>query len=114
MDDTKNGKLILKVKKDYPEFVDSVEHLQLKELEKTFSIYSQHREETLQAKENYQELNELKEKVKELSGPFNDTLKALKVKLAYMYLLIQKQKELKLPDSESVTLEESKTTVTKK
>ncbi|MDD5650820.1 MAG: hypothetical protein PHF86_10470 [Candidatus Nanoarchaeia archaeon] len=101
MNEKKKFNLIKKVRKDYPDFVNAVANLQLKELEKTFNIYSKHREETQQAKENDVQLVEISEQKAELEAPYSDALKALKLKLTYLYFLIKEKEEVIGPKVEN-------------
>lgn len=91
-DNAKELALKTKAQKDYPEFTDSVDSLQLADLEKNLLTLAKYREETEMAKKKDEELEKAKEEVKELQAPYNDALKALKVKMAYLGLLIQERK----------------------
>ena len=81
-----------KAQKDYPEFTDSVDSLQLAELEKNMLTLAKYREETELAKKKDEALEKAKNEVKELQAPYNDALKALKIKMAYLGILIQERK----------------------
>lgn len=83
-----NQKFKSKIEKEYPNFVEGLEGLSKEDLEKNLLIYAKHREQTEYAKRNDDELNELKEQVKELQAPYNDTLKALKAKMGYLNVLL--------------------------
>ena len=84
--------LIKKAQKDYPTFTDSVDGLQVADLEKHLLRNAKYREETVLAKSKDEEIEQLKKQIKELSAPYNDALKALKVKLAYLNVIIQDKK----------------------
>lgn len=88
MDDSKELSIKKKCQKDYPEFTDQVDTLSVQELEKNIIRYANYREETELEKQKDPDLQRAKETVKELSAPYNDTLKALKLKMAYLYLLV--------------------------
>jgi len=84
-------KLRVKTQKEYPEFTDEVDVLSIDSLEKKMSKYAKYREEVLVSKENDEDLQQAKEEVKVLSGPYSDTLKALKMKTAYINILIDEK-----------------------
>lgn len=88
----KNEKFQKKMSKDYPDFVDAMEGLSATDLEGNLCLYSKYNQDTQVAKENDVDLNAAKEKVSELSGPYNDALKALKMKLKYINMLINELK----------------------
>jgi hypothetical protein len=87
----KEEKLIAKIQKEYPDFYDSLQSLTVDELQEKLASHAKHREETLKAKEDCVPLNEAKELVAEISGPFNDTLKMLSLRSKYIYLLMQEK-----------------------
>lgn len=91
-DQTKELALKTKAQKDYPEFTDGVDSLQLAELESNMLRMAKYREETEMAKSKDEALAKAKEMSKELQAPYNDALKALKVKMGYLSLLIQDRK----------------------
>jgi hypothetical protein len=80
-----------KIQKKYGSFTDSVDGLNIADLEKTLMTYAKHREDTILAKKNDEELEATKDKLSELSGPYRDALSALKDKLAYINLLIKEK-----------------------
>lgn len=91
-DQSKELALKTKAQKDYPEFTDSVDSLKVEELESNMLRMAKYREETELAKQKDEALEKAKEQVKELQAPYNDALKALKVKMAYLGVLIQEKK----------------------
>lgn len=91
-DQSKELALKKKAQKDYPDFTDSVDNLKLTDLEVNMLTLAKYREETELAKKKDVELEQTKEKVAELQAPYNDALKALKTKMAYLGLLIQERK----------------------
>lgn len=91
-DQTKELALKTKAQKDYPEFTDGVDNLKLAELEANLLRLAKYREETEMAKKKDSALERAKETIKELQAPYNDALKALKVKMGYLNLLIQERK----------------------
>ena len=78
-----------KVRKDYPDFVKATEGLPLDALKKKLTTYAKYREETTLAQKNDKKLEAAKDTVKELNAPYNDALKALKAKMAFIYLLLK-------------------------
>ena len=90
----KNDKFQKKFRKKFPDFVNATDGLCLEDLNKKLLTYSKYREETELAKQNDQKLNDAKELASELSAPYRDTLNALKMKLAYLHLLIKGDDEL--------------------
>lgn len=90
----KEEKMKRKAQKDFPEFTDIADRLTSDDLEKKLLEYAKYREETLQAQSKDDELNKAKEQVSYLNGPYKDTLGALKLKSAYIHLLLQELKEV--------------------
>ena len=89
MSEDRNFEFKKKVAKKFPTFVESLEGLSVKDLEKNMLIYSKHREDTELAQKMDVELQETKEKVSMLAGPYRDALSALKLKLAFVNILIE-------------------------
>ena len=83
----------MKVQKAYQLFTESVEGLSLQDLEKNLLLYAGHREDTLMAQKNDEQLQEAKQKATEFNAPYTDSLKTLKMKLAYLNILIHEMKE---------------------
>lgn len=77
-----------KVQKEYPEFVSTVDGASVADLEQKLSTYAKYQVDNENAQENDEELENAKALVKELSGPYNDTKKALKLKMKYIIALI--------------------------
>lgn len=77
-----------KAQKEFPDFTDSTDRLSIEELEKKLMQYANYREETELSKQKDEELNKAKERVKDLQAGYNETLKALKIKMAYIHLLM--------------------------
>ena len=78
-----------KVGKDYPDFVQATQGLSAEDLRKKLLTYSKYREETSLAQSNDVKLQAAREQVKELNAPYKDALKALKAKIAFIYLLLK-------------------------
>lgn len=93
MNSAKKEAIKAKVEKDLPDFVDMLNGASLESLDKNLSIYAKYREETELAKSEDEGLQRAKEAVKEISAPYNDAIKVLKLKLAYINLLIEERKE---------------------
>ena len=91
-DQSKELAIKTKAQKDYPEFTDGVHSLGVEELEANMLRLAKYREETEMAKKKDEVLETTKAQVKELQAPYNDALKALKIKMAYLGLLIQERK----------------------
>lgn len=87
------GKKEDKVKKDIIEkhdiFYDMTNAMDREDLKSELSRLANYKEEVEFAKDNDTELNELKESVKFISGPYNDAVKVLKLKTAYIHLLLR-------------------------
>lgn len=90
-DKSKEIAIKTKCEKDYPEFTDALNGLDLETLKKNLSKYAEYREETLLAKDKDADLREAKDKAKFLAAPYNDALKAIKLKLAYLHVLIKEK-----------------------
>lgn len=84
-------KALKKLSKENPEFVSMTEAMSVDELKKEISLRAQQRESVLQAKSEDEQLTELKEQVKELSAPYNESSNALKLKITFLYLLLKQQ-----------------------
>lgn len=91
-DQSKELAVKTKAQKEFPEFTDSVDSLKLQDLETNMLTLAKYREETELAKQKDEALAKAKEEVKELQAPYNDALKALKIKMAYLGVLIQEKK----------------------
>lgn len=87
----KEEKLVKKIQKDFPDFYDALQSASTDDLKEKLSTHAKHREETLKSREECVPLNEAKEKVKEMNGPFNDTLKALNLRSKYIYMLMKEK-----------------------
>ena len=91
-DNAKELALKTKAQKDYPEFTGSVDALKVEDLEANLLRLAKYREETEMAKKKDELLERARTQVTDLQAPYNDALKALKVKMAYLGLLIQDKK----------------------
>ena len=92
METDKEQLLKTKVQEQMPEFTEAVDNAQLPELEAQLLKYAKYREETEMAKKKDEGLEKAKNVVKELQAPYNETINALKLKTAYLGLLIADRK----------------------
>jgi len=90
-----------KVQKDNPTFTDSVDGLTVADLEKNMLMYAKHKEDTEMALKEDDEIRDTQEKLKELKGPYNDATKALKMKMAYINILIREKTDGEAEKEES-------------
>ena len=89
MSEDRNFEFKKKIVKKFPTFVESLQGLPVQDLEKTMLSYSKHKEDTELAQKLDRELKEAKDVVTELAGPYRDALGALKLKLAFINILIK-------------------------
>jgi hypothetical protein len=80
-----------KVQKKFPTFADAVDGLGSQDLEKQLLHYSKSREEVLCAQREDKQLEDAKEQVKELNAPYSESLGDLKIKTAYLALLLKEK-----------------------
>ena len=80
-----------KVAKEHPEFIAVVDGMSLEDLDGRLLSLAKHQEEVAEALANHEQINKLKEQLKELKADFNDTQKALKMKMKYIHLLIKEK-----------------------
>lgn len=86
----KKGKTLEeKVQAEFPEFVATVERMQVPELNARLSEYAKHSDEVSEAKKDCEPLIQKRAEVAELAGPFNDAQKAIKMKSKYIIDLIK-------------------------
>lgn len=72
-------------------YTDGIDGLNVKELEANLLTYAKHQEEVGMALKNSKEIKDKKEELKELQGPYQDSLKAIKLKMGYIHLLIKEK-----------------------
>ena len=95
-----------KAQKQFPQFTDVVDGMNMSGLENKLMSHANYREETELAKTKDEDLKKAKDVVAELSAPYNETINALKIKMAYLHILIEEKKAAGLPSSlEGATLE---------
>ena len=87
----KEEALKTKAQTDFPEFTDAVDSAKLEDLEKKLLEYAKYREQTAMAQKSDEGLEKAKNTVKELNAPYNETLNALKIKTAYINILIEEK-----------------------
>lgn len=80
-----------KLEKIHHGFAQTVAGLSVKDLEQNLLMYSKHNEDTLQELRTSKAIKNAQEQLKELKGPYGDMLKALKLKMSYIHLLIKEQ-----------------------
>lgn len=78
-----------RVSENYPDFYKEVQTLPTDDLNSRLTGLAKGREETLEAKDNDEALEEAKESVSQLSGPYRDTLKAVSLKTRYLMKLLK-------------------------
>ena len=98
-DNEKELALKKKAQKDFPEFTDAADGMDLTGLESKLMTHAKYREETEFAKKKDEELQKAKDLAKELGAPYRETLNALKTKMAYLHLLIEEKKATGVPSS---------------
>lgn len=90
-----NSDINKKVQKAYPEFIEAVDGLAVDDLKKKLLSYAKENE-VVQAhvkaiSEPGEALYLAKAAVSEITGPINDTKKAIKLKMSYLVLLIEEK-----------------------
>lgn len=80
-----------KVQTEYPEFATEVAGETPAQLNNRLAGLAKYLEQTEEAKENDNQLEIAREQVKELSGPYNDTKKALRIKSKYIITLLREK-----------------------
>jgi hypothetical protein len=80
-----------KLEKIHHGFAQTVAGLPLKDLEQNLLMYAKHNEDTQHALRNSKEIKEAQEQLKELKAPYSDMLKALKLKMSYIHILMKEQ-----------------------
>lgn len=78
-----------KVQAEFPEFAASVDGAGVAELESKLSTYAKQQEEVEIAMEDDTALEDSKALTSELSGPYRDAKKAIKMKMKYIIALIK-------------------------
>lgn len=91
MSNDKLEKLKSKVEREFPEFTSVVDGMSVEELDARLLALAKHQEEVDEALANNQELEQLKERIKEIKEPFMSTKKALKLKMKYVHALIKEK-----------------------
>ena len=87
--DMKNkDKVMKKVEKDYPEFVDAINTLSGNDLEKRILEYAKEQERIDEELSNNEVIKTIKENLKETRTPFVDAKKAVKLKMRYLMALL--------------------------
>lgn len=80
-----------KVQKEFPEFTATVDGLSVADLEGKLASYAKNQNEIEASQEADEELQNTKALLKELNGPYNDSKKAVKLKMKYIIALIKEK-----------------------
>ena len=91
MSDKKREDFEKKMRKEHGEFVDVVQGMSVEDLDSRLLGLAKHQEEVDEAISSNEQILLMKERLKELVGPFKDTKKALKMKMKYLHLLIKEK-----------------------
>lgn len=81
----------LKAQKKFKEFTENADALSVDQLKQKITAYRFHQAETERSLEENESVRELKDTLKTLTGPYSDTLKAIKIKTDYMIALIDEK-----------------------
>ena len=85
-----DAKKLNRLKKTLPEgFADTVEAAQNDELKRTVSQLALYIEKVEEERDTNETISALKNQLMELRGPFTDTIKVLKAKIRFIYLLLE-------------------------
>jgi hypothetical protein len=76
------------VEEQHQDWVSTVQGLSVEELDKMILRYAKYREEIKEAREKDEELNRVKELVKELGAPYRENLKINEQKTKYLIMLL--------------------------
>jgi len=90
----KEFKLKKKIQKKHPNFVEVVESQSAADLKQSMSKYARYAVEVRMALKSDETIQGAEAALKELKGPYNDTLTALKEKMDYVYILLKEQEGL--------------------
>jgi len=88
---SKEFKIKQKVEKDFSSFSDVVNNMGKEELEKELFRLANYREEVQLAKGEDEGLKNAQEEVRAMAGPYNDTLKALKLKSTFIHIILKER-----------------------
>lgn len=80
-----------KIQEEYPEFAEEVIGLSSEQLDSRLATLAKNLDETETAKENDRQLEDAQGLVSELSGPYKDARKALKLKSKYVIHLLKEK-----------------------
>jgi hypothetical protein len=89
--DAKSQAIRTKVETDFPEFADALNGAKVEDLKKKLLEYAIYREQTVMAQKVDEALEKAKNTVKELNAPYNETLNAIKIKSAYINILLEEK-----------------------
>lgn len=77
-----------KVQKQFPDFVEMVDSMNVEALETRLNIYAKEAQKVKNAQEEDVDLKNAKDLVTELNAPYKDAKKALEMKMGYIITLI--------------------------
>lgn len=77
------------VQENYPDFYKEVQTVETDHLNTRLATLSKGREEVLESKENDEALEDAKEQVAAMTGPYRDALKAIGLKSKYIIKLLK-------------------------
>jgi len=78
-----------KVQKEFPEFTDEVDRLDVQALKNRIATYASELSESEDHKENNEALKDAQSEVKLITGPYSDVKKAVAKKTRYLLSLIK-------------------------
>lgn len=81
-------KMMKKVEKDYPEFVEIINTLSGTDLEKRILEYAKEQERIDEELDSNEIIKAIKDNLKETRSPFVDAKKAVKLKMKYLMALL--------------------------
>ena len=79
------------IHKEYPGFSEGVDGLSVNDLEKRLSTYAKEAEKVEDQKESDQELEQTRATLSELTAPYRDAKKAIRLKSKYIIGLIREK-----------------------
>lgn len=78
-----------KMQKEEPTFTDSVDGLPAADIKANILIYAKHQHDSELALALDEEIQQASEDLKQLKGPYTDTIKKLKAKIKYLHLILE-------------------------
>lgn len=87
-DNTKELAIKKKCEKDFPEFAEMCANADSDSLQKQLARLANYKEETELALKKDEDVERAKETLGELKAPYQDSIKALKVKISYLHVVL--------------------------